>query len=188
MNYKKCKHLIKEDYQAIPVKRMNKLETFITSDSFKISYWFRIGSYLQSKKSIGAKIAYLFVQLIYKHYEHLAGVWIPLGTNISGGVFFTHTNGIVIAGGATVKKNVWIFQGVTIGAAYGKGNPIIDENAILFAGAKVIGNVKVGKNAIVGANAVVVKDVPDNAVVVGVPAVIKSYDGERIANEYRSNK
>lgn len=63
---------------------------------------------------------------------------------------------------------------------FGKGNPVISRNLVAFAGSKIIGNVKVDNNVVIGANAVVVKDVPDNAVVVGVPAQIVNYKGPEI--------
>jgi len=67
-----------------------------------------------------------------------------------------------------------------------KGFPVIGDNCILFAGAKVIGNVTLGNNVIVAANAVVTKDFPDNAVVGGIPAKILSYKGEIISKQYRN--
>ncbi|HET9676716.1 MAG TPA: hypothetical protein VFP21_04320 [Solirubrobacterales bacterium] len=75
-----------------------------------------------------------------------------------------------------IGANVWINQQVTIGSSVDKegnvGIPRIEDGATIYAGAKVLGNVRVGRNAVVGANAVVVKDVPDNALAVGVPARI----------------
>lgn len=75
-----------------------------------------------------------------------------------------------------IGANVWINQQVTIGHAVDKngvpGLPRIEDGATIYAGAKVLGNVRVGRNAVIGANAVVLKDVPDNAVAVGVPARI----------------
>jgi serine O-acetyltransferase len=75
-----------------------------------------------------------------------------------------------------IGANVWINQQVTIGHAVDKDGiakvPRIEDGATIYAGAKVLGNVRVGRNAVVGANAVVLKDVPDNALAVGVPARI----------------
>jgi serine O-acetyltransferase len=75
-----------------------------------------------------------------------------------------------------IGANVWINQQVTIGYAVDKDGvakvPRIEDGATIYAGAKVLGNVRVGRNAVVGANAVVLKDVPDNALAVGVPARI----------------
>lgn len=75
-------------------------------------------------------------------------------------------------------------QNVTIGSTRGKGVPVIGNNVMLCAGSKIVGNVKVGNNVVVGANAVVVKDVPDNSVVVGVPAKIINSDSSKILKYY----
>jgi serine O-acetyltransferase len=77
---------------------------------------------------------------------------------------------------AKIGKNCRIQQGVTIGRIggfRGGGVPIIGDNVYIGTGAKILGDVKIGNNVKVGANAVVIKDVPDNAVAVGVPAKIK---------------
>lgn len=66
--------------------------------------------------------------------------------------------------------------------------PVIGNNVMLFSGCKILGNVKIGNNVVVGANAVVVKDVPDNAVVAGVPAKIISYNAKETLDLYLSYK
>jgi serine O-acetyltransferase len=75
-----------------------------------------------------------------------------------------------------IGADAWINQQVTIGYTVGKDGvakaPRIEDGATIYAGAKVLGDVRVGRNAVVGANAVVLKDVPDNALAVGVPAKI----------------
>ena len=89
------------------------------------------------------------------------------------------------ASGVAAKKvgrNCTIFQHVTIGYVNEEnGKPVLGDNVILYAGAKVLGNVKIGDNSIVGANAVVVKDVPANCTVVGVyPAYIVRRNGVKV--------
>ena len=74
-------------------------------------------------------------------------------------------------GAKKIGKNCYIFQNVTIGYLNETDKPTIGDNVTIYAGAKILGNVKVGDNCIVGANAVVVKDVPDNCNVVGVPGI-----------------
>ena len=71
----------------------------------------------------------------------------------------------------SIGKNCWINQQVTIGFKNAK-SPIIGDNVRISCGAKILGGIKIGNNAIIGANAVVIKDVPDNAIVGGVPAKV----------------
>ena len=104
---------------------------------------------------------------------------IPLDTAIEGMPIFPHgLSGIFISQGATIGKNVVIYQHVTIGSntltdSKNIGAPLVKNNVLIGAGAKIIGNLTVGANARIGANAVVVKDVQDNAtVVLSQPRVI----------------
>lgn len=86
-------------------------------------------------------------------------------------VDFPHPIGIVMSVNVKLGKNCMIYQNVTIAGKDGK-YPTLGDNVKVYAGACVLGGVKVGNNVIIGANAVVVKDVPDNCVVAGVPAKI----------------
>ena len=96
---------------------------------------------------------------------------------IGGGLFLPHTVGTVL-GAERIGDNVTILQGVTLGTAEPDNGftvslrPVIGNNVVLGAGAKVIGPVTIGDHAKVGANAVVLQDVPSHAVAVGVPARI----------------
>lgn len=108
---------------------------------------------------------------------------IPLKSEIHSTVIFAHNGlGVVIHEKAKIGKNTKILQNVAIGGNLGKERlidgvkttaPVIGENVLIGAGAKVLGPVKVGNNAKIGAGAVVMIDVPDNAIAVGIPAKIK---------------
>lgn len=185
MKYKECISLINDDYNNLAVRKSCRFTTYVMSPSFKVTFWFRIGSYFKTKKSLLAKFILLIISVIYKHYELLTGIWMPLGTDVGGGIFFSHNSGIVIDGYAKIGRGVRIYQCVTIGGMYGKGSAVIGDNVVLFAGAKIIGNVTIGNNVVVGANCVVVHDIPDNAVVVGVPGKVINYNGEIISKKYR---
>lgn len=97
--------------------------------------------------------------------------------NLGGGCYIQHGFSTIIAA-KSVGENLWINQCVTIGYTNATDCPTIGNNVRIGAGAKVIGNVHVGNNVIIGANAVVVKDIPDNAVVVGIPAKVIKYRNE----------
>jgi serine O-acetyltransferase len=101
---------------------------------------------------------------------------------IGPGLFIQHGFSTIVVA-ESLGENCWINQQVTIG--YGKEpyGPTIGHNVRVFAGAKILGGIVIGNNVVVGANAVVVKSVPDNCTVVGVPAYIIKRDGVRVREE-----
>lgn len=96
---------------------------------------------------------------------------------IGPGLFFPHTVGTVL-GAARIGKNCTIYQGVTVGAknidfVYNEKNrPIIGDNVLIAAGAKILGGITIGNNVIIAANSVVLDSVPDNCIIGGIPAKI----------------
>jgi serine O-acetyltransferase len=99
--------------------------------------------------------------------------------DIGPGLFIQHGFATIISA-RKIGRNCSINQQVTIGFSNDTDCPTIGDNVIINAGAKVIGNVTVGDKALVGANAVVVKDVPENCTVVGVPAYIVRRNGMKV--------
>ena len=88
-------------------------------------------------------------------------------------VFIDHGTGVVIGETCIIEDDVLIYQGVTLGGVslmQGKRHPTIRQGAVIGAGAKVLGNITIGEYAKIGANSVVVKEVPDNATAIGIPA------------------
>lgn len=113
----------------------------------------------------------------------LTGIEIHPGAEIAEGLFIDHGLGVVIGETSIVGKNVTLYQGVTLGGTgkeRGKRHPTIGDNVVIGAGAKILGNITIGENSYIGANAVVVKDVPANSTVVGVPGRITKQDGKKI--------
>ena len=96
--------------------------------------------------------------------------------DIGPGLFIQHGFSTIIAA-KRIGKNCWINQQVSIGYSNSSDCPTIGDSVWICAGAKVFGNVTIGSNSTVGANAVVVKDVPENCTVVGVPAYIVRKNG-----------
>lgn len=95
---------------------------------------------------------------------------------IGGGLLIQHGFATIISA-ESIGENCKIYQQVTVGYSHDRKAPIIGNNVEICCGAKVIGGINIGDNVLIGANAVVVKDVPANSVVAGVPAkVIKSLD------------
>ncbi len=105
----------------------------------------------------------------------LTGIEIHPGACVGPGFFIDHGMGVVIGETAEIGADVTIYHGVTLGGTSlnkGKRHPTIGDRVVIGAGAKVLGNITVGNDSRIGANAVVVKSVPENAVVVGVPGQI----------------
>jgi serine O-acetyltransferase len=105
----------------------------------------------------------------------LTGIEIHPGAQIAEGLFIDHGMGVVIGETTIIHPNVTLYHGVTLGGTSlekVKRHPTIEENVVVGAGAKILGNITVGKGSRIGANSVVVKSVPENAVVVGVPGQI----------------
>lgn len=102
------------------------------------------------------------------------GSEIDTKATIGAGIYMPHPYGIVIGGACIIGKNVSINQNVTLGRRDidETGDPVIGDNVAINSGAVIVGAVKVGNNAKIGANSVVLKDVPEHATAVGIPARI----------------
>jgi len=114
----------------------------------------------------------------------LTGIEIHPAAKIGGGFFIDHGFGVVIGETSEIGDNVTLFQGVTLGGTgkeTGKRHPTIGNNVVIGAGAKVLGGITVGNGVYIGANAVVLKPVPDDCTVVGVPGRCIKQEGKRIA-------
>lgn len=102
----------------------------------------------------------------------LSGIEIHPGAKIGEGFFIDHGMGVVIGETTEIGNNVTIYHGVTLGGtswSQGKRHPTLGDNVVVGAGAKILGPITIGANVRVGSNAVVVKDVPADSTVVGVP-------------------
>jgi serine O-acetyltransferase len=111
------------------------------------------------------------------------GIEIHPGATIGPGFFIDHGMGVVIGETAEVGANVTIYHGVTLGGVSlekGKRHPTLEDGVVVGAGAKVLGNIVIGANSRIGSNAVVVRSVPPDSVVVGVPGqvVVRSHSSE----------
>ena len=151
------------------------------SDGVKYVFYFRLCRYLKSQRPrVVFWPLYRIAMRVFTHYKYKFGCSIPHSTSIGRGLYIGHVRDIVINERAVIGDNCNISQGVTIGQANRgrrKGTPVIGRNVYIGPGAKIVGAVQVGDHVAIGANCVVTDDVPDYAVVVGVPGRVISFEG-----------
>ncbi|TFG03036.1 MAG: serine O-acetyltransferase [Promethearchaeota archaeon] len=115
--------------------------------------------------------------------RELTAIEIHPGAVIGTDFFIDHGSGVVIGETAKIGNNVTLYSGVVLGGTSTdpvKRHPTLGNNIVVGTGAKILGPLNIGNNVKIGANSVVIKDVPPNSVVVGVPAKIVSREGEQI--------
>jgi serine O-acetyltransferase len=113
----------------------------------------------------------------------LTGIEIHPAARVGPGLFIDHGMGVVIGETAEIGENVTLLQGVTLGGTSlrrEKRHPTLGNNVVVGAGAKIIGAFTIGDNSRIGAGSVVVREVPPNSVVVGVPGRVTYKDGQRV--------
>jgi serine O-acetyltransferase len=111
------------------------------------------------------------------------GIEIHPGAQIGRRLFIDHGMAVVIGETSIIGNDVTIYQGVTLGGTgkeKGKRHPTIGDDVVIGSGAKVLGNINVGKNCRVGAGSVVLRSIPDNSTIVGVPGHIVLRNGKRV--------
>ena len=122
----------------------------------------------------------LIARIISQTIRFFTGIEIHPGAKIGKNLFIDHGMGVVIGETSEIGDNVTIYHNVTLGGSspsidserqrHEKRHPTIGNDVVIGSGAQIIGPIKVGNNSRIAANAVVVKDVPDNATMVGIPA------------------
>ncbi len=143
-----------------------------------------------------AEVFHKFAHVLYKlktpivprfisHFSRwLTGIEIHPGAKFGKRVFIDHGKGVVIGETAEIGDDVVIYQGVTLGGTSTKRvkrHPTLGSNIVVGCGAKILGNIKIGDNCQIGANSVVIKDVPMNSTVVGIPARIVLHEGRKVS-------
>ncbi|AEB06212.1 serine O-acetyltransferase [Coriobacterium glomerans PW2] len=116
----------------------------------------------------------------------VTGVEIHPAAKVGRRLFIDHAAGVVIGETASLGDDCVLYQGVTLGGTgreSGKRHPTLGDGVMVGAGAKVLGSIRIGSGAKIGSNSVVVKDVPDNSTVIGIPGRIVRRNGRRIARE-----
>ncbi|WP_445492873.1 serine O-acetyltransferase [Niallia sp. 03133] len=127
---------------------------------------------------------YFFLARVISQFSRfMTGIEIHPGATIGNRLFIDHGMGVVIGETCEIGDNVTIYQGVTLGGTgkeKGKRHPTVKDNVLIATGAKVLGSIIIGENAKIGAGSVVLRDVPSNSTVVGIPGKVKVQDGRKI--------
>ena len=144
------------------------IRMLIRNKHFRNLFYFRL-----SKGSLTDRVLASVAKCIYRPRSSLR---IRPQCTIGPGLYIQH--GYETGFNATIGSNCWINQHTTIGYLDDSGKPEIGNNVRIGVGARVLGNIKIGDNVNIGANAVIVRDVPANCTVVGVPAYIVRKDSK----------
>ena len=157
----------------------NKFEIWLTYSGVHALSWHRWANFLYR---IHLK---MLARITSQFAKRLTGIEIHPAAKIAGGVFIDHGAGVVIGEPSEIEEGVVIYQGVTLGGTgkeKGKRHPTVKKNAVISAGAKILGGFTVGEGAKIGAGAVVLKEVPPFATVVGVPGRVVKINGEKVSD------
>ena len=118
---------------------------------------------------------YFWARWLSQRTVRKTGIEIHPGATIGRGLFIDHGSGVIIGETTIIGDNVTLYQGVTLGGTgkeRGKRHPTLEDNVMVSAGAKILGSFTIGENSKIGAGSVVLKEVPPNCTVVGVPGRI----------------
>jgi serine O-acetyltransferase len=172
--------LIREDVVTVRERdpaAKSRLEVFLCYSGLHAVWFYRINHWLWNHDFL------LLARCLSQVARFLTGIEIHPGAEIGRRLFIDHGLGVVIGETAIVGEDVTLYQGVTLGGTgkeQGKRHPTIEDDVVIGDGAKVLGNITIGRNCRIGAGSVVLRSVPENSTVVGVPGHIIFRDGERV--------
>lgn len=183
MEFREYLYLVRSDlYRHTGNNRPSAfLKLLFLEAGFKYTFWMRTASYFHRHR-IYRHLLLPFVKVLLWHYLYKFGIKVSYKSSIGPGFYMGHFGGIFVNYETVIGRNCNISQDVTIGQVNRgkrKGCPIIGDNVYIGSGAKLIGKVRIGNNVAIGANCVVTRDVPDNAVVVGIPCKVISDAGSQ---------
>lgn len=166
-------------FEQDPAAR-SKLEVIATYSGLHAIWGHRMAHYFWKKR------LFFLARLLSQISRFITGIEIHPGAIIGQRLFIDHGMGVVIGETCEIGNNVTIYQGVTLGGTgkeKGKRHPTIEDNVLIASGAKVLGSMTIGKNSRIGAGSVVLKEVPPNSTVVGIPGRIVMQDGIKISRD-----
>ena len=163
-----------------------KFEVWLTYSGIKALSAHRLANFLYRHK------LKLWARIVSQRAKRRTGIEIHPAATIAPGVFIDHGEGVVIGETAVVETVVVIYQGVTLGGTGKdkgkKRHPTIMHDCIISAGAKILGGITVHENCKIGASSVVLKDVPANSTVVGIPGRVIKTNGQKVHDLEQSTR
>lgn len=174
--FKRLKREIQVVFERDPAAK-STIEVLLTYPGLHAIMMHRVAHWMYKKEW------FLLSRIVSQFSRFITGIEIHPGAKIGEGLFIDHGSGVVIGETAEVGDNVTIYQGVTLGGTgkeKGKRHPTIGNNVVISTGAKVLGSFTVGDNVKIGAGSVVLKPVPPNCTVVGVPGKVVIRNGQRV--------
>ena len=172
--------LIREDVANVvehdPAAK-SRVEVFLCYSGLHAVWFYRVNHWLWNHR------LFLLGRMLSQAARFLTGIEIHPGAKIGRRLFIDHGQGVVIGETAIVGDDVTLYQGVTLGGTgkeQGQRHPTIEDGVVIGGGAKILGNITVGKNCRIGAGSVVLRNVPDDSTVVGVPGHIIFREGKRV--------
>lgn len=173
-----------QDYYKEQVKVIRERDPSIHSDREALTYPFFWAMWAYRKAHLEYQKGNFYkARKISQKAARKTGIEIHPGAEIGEGFFIDHGHGVVIGETAVIGNNVTLYQGVTLGGTgkeHGKRHPTLEDNVMVSAGAKVLGSITIGRNSKIGAGSVVIRDVPPNSTVVGIPGRVAKQDNVHV--------
>ena len=172
--------LVREDINNVmehdPAAK-TRLEVLLCYSGLHAVWFYRINHWLWNHR------VFLPARWLSQVARLLTGIEIHPGAKIGRRLFIDHGMGVVIGETSTVGDDITLYQGVTLGGTgkeHGKRHPTLEDSVVVGGGAKILGNITIGRNCRIGAGSVVLRNVPENSTVVGVPGHIVFREGKRV--------
>lgn len=167
-------------FEQDPAAR-NFMEVILTYSGLHAIWAHRLAHFFFKKK------LFFIARVISQISRFFTGIEIHPGAVIGRRFFIDHGMGVVIGETCIIGDNVTLFQGVTLGGTgkeSGKRHPTLEDNVLVATGAKVLGSITIGEGSKVGAGSVVLKNVPPNSTVVGIPGKVVVQDGIKVKQDF----
>lgn len=191
MTFRELRHRIAADQHryATGAGWRDFTRQWLKESGFRFTVLMRLCAFFRSQPLTRYGVYHFFLWL-HRRMQVRYGTYIEFSTQVGPGLYVGHANSIVINTRSVIGANCTLSHGVTLGQTHERskhpGVPVIGDRVYLGCGAKILGGIRIGNDVVVAPNAVVTRDVPDKAVVGGIPARVLSEEGSHgyVSNVY----